>query len=290
MRRQRQERTETIAVKGDLMGTPPERGAPRKAMRVATMLTGMTGLAVAGGRFRGGSMSRRRWRAVAWVGVTVLGLGMVAWSAAPASACSTSNGDHCYAIEYSSGGTNHGAFGELYVGCLYMPNNGNRVNNEIWEENDPATYWTEVGVTSGIAYNGDYYNKQWFWADSRPNGGSYHEHEIGQTATAGDYYDVETYWIGNNEWAIYGGNSFTQIGTSTSNPVTSSGSTDAGTEYTVNNASSGIRDVGAVYNIEWLGTNGVWHDVGSAGSGYFNGWIGGSYNASGSYVTWSGPC
>jgi hypothetical protein len=234
-------------------------------------------------------VSRRQWRAGAGLGVAVvMVLGMVAWSAPPASACSTSS--HCYAEESSSGGTNDGAYGELDVTCLYMPNNGNFANNEIWDSNDSATDWTEVGVKSGIGYDGDYYNKEWFWADSRPNGGGYHEHEIGQTATAGDEYSVETIYIGDNEWAIYGGNSFTQIGTSTSNPDSSSGATLGGTEYTAANASSGIRDVGGVYNIEWEGSNGEWHDVGSAGSGYFNGWIGGSYNASGSYVTWSGPC
>jgi hypothetical protein len=235
------------------------------------------------------SSASRQWRTGAGLGVAIIMvLGMVAWSAPAASACSTSS--HCYAEESSSGGTNDGAYGELDLTCNYMPNNGNFVTNEVWDSNDSGTDWTEVGIVSGIGDNGDYYSKEWFWADSRPNGGGYHEHEIGQTATAGDEYSVETTYIGDNEWAIYGGNSFTEIGTSTSNPDSSSGATLAGSEYTVANSSSGIRNVGAVYNIEWEGSNGDWHDVGSAGSGYFNGWIGGSYNASGSYVTWSGPC
>ena len=236
-------------------------------------------------------VSRPKWRVGAGLVVSmVMVLGMVAWSAAPALACSTANGDHCYAEENSFGGTNYGAYGLLDLTCNYMPNNGNFVNTEIWDANDSSTDWTEVGVKSGIGYDGDYYSKAWFWADQRPNGGDYHEHEIGQTATAGDEYSVETTYIGDSEWAIYGGNSFTDIGTSTANPDSSSGQTNAGTEYTVNSSSSGIRDVGAVYDIEWESSNGDWHDVGSSGDGYFNGWIGGSYNASGSYVTWSGPC
>lgn len=236
--------------------------------------------------------SGRAWRAAVCLSVTVAAaIGMVAAGKAPsASACDINN--HCYALAQASGPANEGGYGQLYYNCLYMPNNGEFANQEMWDASTNATYWTEVGIKSGIGYYGNYYTKEWFWADSRPNGGGYNEHEIGSTAPGSTYLPVETTYVGNNTWYIYGGNSFTQIGTSTNQPDSSSGLSEWGTEYTAGSG-SGIRDIGSVYNLEWEGQNGAWnsenglaYDAESGAGAY----ITPNYNASGDYLSFTGPC
>jgi len=242
---------------------------------------------------------RRRRHGVAYIGATILvAIGMIVIGRAPAASaaesCSNSNSpnDHCYAISIASGPANYGGYGELYINCLYMPDNGYRVSNEIWDVSSSGTDWTEVGVISGTAYSGRYYSKEWYWADSRPSGGSYHEHEIGSTANTGTVYPVETTYVGDNTWDIYGGNSFTKIGVSTSQPESSSGSSEFGTEYTAPSG-NGMRDIGTVYSNEWESSNGDWHSEGSLARAVEGGpgaYISPSYNSSSSYVDWSGPC
>jgi hypothetical protein len=176
-----------------------------------------------------------------------------------------------------------------------MPNDGTDfVTIELWDVlNDGisgAQYWTEVGVVSGLGY---YHN--WFWADNRPNGGGYHAHVQSSEATGGPL-PVETTYVGNNQWDIYGGNSFTQIGTSTSNPDSGSGRSQFGTEYTVNPGTS-MRDLGGVYQLEYESQAGQWYGEYSLAKNHNYGtpppnvpWINGSYNASGDYETWGGIC
>jgi hypothetical protein len=213
-------------------------------------------------------------------------------AASAAESCDTSGGN-CYAIAGGTpGGGNYGEVGSVHVNCLYVPDNGTFVNAEMWDASKDAAYWTEVGVSSGpIA--GTYYDKQWFWADNRPNGGGYHEHAAGQTAALNQAYTMELAWLGNNEWGVWGGNSFNRLGTSTGQPVTSSGLMEAGTEYTAPSG-SGMRNVGGINSLEYRNTsNNTWYGAGSglrpieAGPGAY---ITPGYGASSSDVGWTGPC
>jgi hypothetical protein len=220
----------------------------------------------------------------------LLGLGMVAAGQPPeAAACSISS--HCYAFAVANGPANGGGSGALADNCLYVPDNGNFVTQEMWDGNtNTLDYWTEVGLISGIGSDGTYYSHHWFWADNRPNGGGYHFHAVAGTASGGPL-GVETTYVGNNEWYIYGGNSFTQIGTSTGQPETSSGYSEWGTEYTT---TAGLRDLGTIYNLDWEGTNGEWHAEGGLAHAAYGGSgpyvVTPSYNSSESALSLSGPC
>jgi hypothetical protein len=160
-----------------------------------------------------------------------------------ASACSL--GSHCYAIAYNQHvAANHGVFGELDVTCLYQPDNGNFVNNELWDVDSSSADWVEVGLKSGVDYHGTYRNKDWFWADSRPGSG-YSEHDTSVDANLTTEYGAEITFAGTNTWDVYGENTFSEFGTSTGNsytPVTAEG----GTEYT-SSSTSGLRDIGSTH-------------------------------------------
>lgn len=236
---------------------------------------------------------RRALRGAAYLACAFLAAaGMVATGKAPAAwACDSSYYDHCYAVAAASGPGNYGGYGEISDPCLYMPNDGaDHVSAEIWDMSSNEEYWTEVGITSGLGYY-----HQWFWADSRPNGGGYNFHPVGGTASGGPL-PVETTYVGNNQWYIYGGNSFTQLGTSINQPASSSGTSWFGTEYTVN-PGAGMRDVGTISNLEWESKAGVWYPENGLAQNRNYGppppntsWIFGNYNSSGDYETWNGPC
>lgn len=199
--------------------------------------------------------------------------------------------DHCYAIAEASGGENYGGYGVLYYSCLHMPNNGGFVDNEMWDVSDNGDYWTEIGVKSGTSYGGSYYSGwEWFWADSRPNGGGYNEHEF--SSASGGELQVETAWATDNTWDLFGGNSFDQVGTSTNQPLSSSGTSEFGTEYTAGSG-SGIRNIGNVSSDEWENTSGGWQFEGDFASAVEAGpgaYITPNYDPSDSDVSWEGPC
>jgi hypothetical protein len=244
---------------------------------------------------RGAPFSRRIRRGGALFGVALLAaIGLVAAGRAPAAfACTNTNSpdDHCYAI-YGNSTADLGVAGNLDIVCSYMPDNTYRVDQEIWDESTNGLYWTEVGVISGVGYNGTYYSKHWYWADSRPDGGGYNEHEVDGTANTETSYPIEIQWEGNDTWYAYGGNTYAQIGTSTGNPLTDSGYMNAGTEYTANSG-DGMRDVGNIADLTYENLSDVWYPwlslayPNSGGPGY---WITPSYNTSTSTVSWTGPC
>jgi len=228
--------------------------------------------------------------------VAVLGaVGMVTtWKAPAAFACDDGANNHCYAIA-----NNHsletGVYGQLYITCMYAPNNVNAgyfATNEVWNGSTDGLYFTEGGVFSGAA-NGNYYSKSWFWADQRPNGGGYHEHPGGGTPNTGTRYPVEIVWAGNNTWNIYGGNSDTLIGQSTSQPLTVTNDMDAGTEYTVPSG-KGMRNVGSINELQYLATSGTWTFWGTRGGADPElgpgAYITPGYSSSNNFVTWTGPC
>jgi len=236
-------------------------------------------------------------RVVVILALTLPGLGwVVAGSAAPAQACtSSSNNDHCYAVVFDGDtATNDGQEANISASCLHVNNDAgdNFADNELWDESSDGSYWEEVGLTSGFASDGTYYsNKTWFWADSRPGGG-YNEHEPSNLSSAGTNvaYTVEIFSAGNEEWDIWGGNSFGPIGTSTSQSATLVQGL-AGTEYT-SSGGADMRDAGVVNELYREGTNGLFYSWGSDGSYGSNSgpshYISGSW--SGSAESWSYSC
>lgn len=227
----------------------------------------------------------------------VLALSVTAWmtlsSVPKASACSLST--HCYAeAENNNHNANHGIFSDLNAHCLFQPNEGvggNFLTNEIWDANGTTKYWEEVGLIGGSDFNGFYDDKNWFWADSRPNGGfTFHRPSVNQASTD-TLYPAEITYVSSNTWAIYGANSFIQIGTSSGQSATLN--TDiAGTEYT-GGSGSGIRDIGDTYSLQRQGTGGSWLNWGTNAGNLDlgpNNYISSIYHSSNSYESWSGPC
>jgi hypothetical protein len=109
--------------------------------------------------------------ALAIIGLT---LGM---RAAPADACAISSGNHCYGVAYwPNSSTNYGSTGNIEFHCLYDGSPSNSfTDEELWNGTDNSgnlAYWVEVGGAYGYPNGATRY---WFWADNRPNGGSYHE-------------------------------------------------------------------------------------------------------------------
>ena len=238
-------------------------------------------------------------RVMAWVVrrtavVLALALPASAWmiiaAAAPqASACSQSS--HCYAeaVNFNTN-TNHGVFGALNVHCLYQPNNGNRASTEIWDTDSGCHNWVEAGISSGVDYYGVYRNKNWFWADKRP-GYNYSEHDKSVTASTDTTYSTQIEFAGNGTWNVYGENSFVLYGTSTSNSATIVQGI-GGTEYE-GGSTSGIRDIGDVYNLERKSSSNTWYfwdtNAGNQNLGTGN-YINGHYDMSTSHEYWNGPC
>ena len=186
--------------------------------------------------------------------------------------------------------SNHGLTGTLYVTCLYYPNNGNFVTDEIWDANLANQTWIEAGIQSGEDYNGNYDNKDWFWAKQLP-GANYMEYDSTVQANLTTEYPVEITYAGGDSWDVYGESNFSEIGTAVSssyNPTQALG----GTEYT-SNSGSGLRDIANIYNLANQGLNGTWYSLGSAASNENLGpgnYIGGNYNSVASEESWSGPC
>jgi hypothetical protein len=246
--------------------------------------------------FSRGTMSGFRSRTVTscvrrLAAVLALALPAATWmivAGAPAASASCSLNNHCWAYAYDlNDNDNYGAYGELYVNCLYQPNDGNFVTNEVWDTDSAFNYWEEVGIYSGANSDGGYGDRNWFWDDSRPGGG-YHQHNSSTVASLNTIYRVEIVYAGNKTWYIYGNGNFSKFGTSV-NQAAELTRAQAGTEYTAGE-SSGIRDQGTVYNVQRANTSYQWFNWGSNASTYYNGYIVPNYSSSQNFVTWTGPC
>lgn len=213
--------------------------------------------------------------------------GVIVASPGDAMACTLS--DHCYAISQVLKSSNHGMFGTLYVHCLFSPSSSEFVNQEIWDVEASGSYWVEVGVKDGRDFNGVNRDQGWFWADSRPGGG-YNEHFIDSHVSLDTDHDVQIERNGSAMWNVYGGNTFHQIGTSTSNPITMDFG-QAGSEYTLNSG-SGMRDTGVVGGLEYQDSSNNFHFWGTGGSTIRSGpgnWVFAGYDSGTSAITWSTP-
>ncbi len=211
-----------------------------------------------------------------------------------ASACSTTNNpnDHCYAIAANNHiAANHGVMGDLEATCLYEPNNGTFVTDEVWdlEVSGGIAYWVEAGILSGTDYYNFYRGDEWFAADQFP-GENFNEDATGTQAKLNTLYPVEITYFGGGTWDFIGENNTNIFFTATAS--FSATQAQGGTEYT-SNAGSGLRDIGNIYDLRNQGLDGAWYDLGTAASNYDNGpgnFIKGSYNHSTSEESWSGPC
>jgi hypothetical protein len=110
------------------------------------------------------------------------------------------------------------------------------------------------------------------------------------TASTDTRYTTEITFAGDDSWEVFGENSFVEFGTSTNNSATLVQGI-GGTEY-LGNSTSGIRDIGDVYNLQrenssntWYNWNGnaVNHNLGTGN------YINGNYDSA-SDESWSGPC
>jgi hypothetical protein len=214
-----------------------------------------------------------------------------------ASACSTyvSNtvDDHCYALAQNNHvAANHGVMGDLEATCLYEPNNGTFVTDEVWDgEGSSANdnYWVEAGIRSGTDYYNFYRGDEWFAADQFP-GENYDEDDTGTQAKLNTLYPVEITYFGGGTWDFIGENNTNIFFTATAS--FSATQAQGGSEYT-SNAGSGLRDIGNIYDLRNQGLDGTWYDLGTAASNYDFGpgaFISSSYNHSTSEESWSGPC
>jgi hypothetical protein len=94
---------------------------------------------------------------------------------------------------------------------------GGHVNQTIWVGTNGATQlqdWVELGYTKGFEGANVL---TFYWADQRPNGGGYHEHQITSVdANVGDTHKLWIVYIGNDKWNVNIG--ATNVATSVANP------------------------------------------------------------------------
>jgi hypothetical protein len=91
--------------------------------------------------------------------------------------------------------------------------------HEMWYMTDESNlYWVEVGVYDGEGTNSvanPCENDVIFWTDSRPNGGSLHNHFFSNGWSFGSYYQAVVTYRGGCTWDVqFGG---LDLGTSTAN-------------------------------------------------------------------------
>jgi hypothetical protein len=120
---------------------------------------------------------------------------------------------------------------------------GNHINQTLWVGTDGATdlqYWVELGYDKGLVDCSTDLN--FYWADNRPNGGSYHQHLITQfTPAVGTTYGLMIDYVGSSTWNVVINE--TRVAQSTSNPGDSySMETGAETTTTANYLPNGDSD------------------------------------------------
>lgn len=179
---------------------------------------------------------------------------------------------------WQNGPHDFGSQGTIIFSCLYSPDtSSNFSDDEMWNGTDNSgdgSYWVEEGGSYGYP-QGD--NRYWFWADGRPNGGGYHEHDSADgSASLNTSYQIAFTYNGSNQWIVWHlGN---VLGTSTSNPPDGE-FLQAGGEHT----SSSGRTVGTASGLSWTNTSYGVHSDWTA-SGYANP----GKQTSGGSATWNG--
>lgn len=195
---------------------------------------------------------------------------------------------HCYAIvdwHGHAGGTKTELDPYGSLNCQSCPGIG-FIDNEMWFQDTESSQcvndgnggcWVEAGISTWDANNPNSCNQGHdstcvFWADSRPYGGSFHQHPlyyIGSDGTSLDpfffYVTIENY-VGSSSngtsWdvavTVYKNNSYvtTVSGVSTSNNMNADDIVIGSELSATSGASAGKNYFN--YN-EWLGSDGIWH-------------------------------
>jgi hypothetical protein len=163
-------------------------------------------------------MRKRRIAATGLAGTLLAISAILPGDPAYAATCTTSS--HCYGeVEWTSGNQVFGISETLNVSCLGpmgAPTSSNFVTEEEWlttAENASGNYWVELGMAYGSPQGSTRY---FFWADQRPNGGGYHEHDLSIAANLHQNYVDEISYAGGNSWQVRRDGSL--LGTSTRNP------------------------------------------------------------------------
>lgn len=152
----------------------------------------------------------------------------------------------------------------------------NFVTEEQWllTDNSSSAYWVELGMAYGAPQGSTRY---FFWADSRPNGGGYHEHDLSISTTFNYTYDDYITWVGNNSWQVRRDGS--TLGTSTANPGPAHYA-EAGEELTANSGSAAAI---SEFLYKQTSSGGVWTNNwgGSiiADDPPYGGWLSQNYSA-----------
>jgi len=138
------------------------------------------------------------------------------------------------------------------VKCLYESDpSSDFVDEEIWEgtdDNSAGDYWVETGMTEGTPWGS---GRVFFWADLRPNGGGYNEHEVsGLSAQINTNYLLNIGYGGEDEWLVSIDDAL--VGTSTANPPYSQ-YVSGGSEFT----NDSVRAAASFSSLEWTGVGGT---------------------------------
>ena len=155
--------------------------------------------------------------------------------------------------------TNLGSHTDMLVssGSCYDWSSGGFVEQTLWQgtNNDPTlNYWVEVGYTYG------WKNQNiltFYWADNRPSGGGYNEHQITDiTPPLWTSYDMQIYWY-HTEWLVVLNGVYDE-GASTNNPASGKA------------LATGVESTSSASSMSGADSNSLSYD--KSGSGWVSGW------------------
>lgn len=152
-----------------------------------------------------------------------------------------------------------------------------------------SSYWVEAGIANGLKNLTVADTKTYlYYADNRPNGGGYNEHDGADgTATTGVYYHEDIHATSSNTWAVSIGS---LTGSSTANPGPSSHLAVGSEAYNSPNVKVSMHainqkfyDGNGALSSGWEYTQGHEHSF-SSPSGYPTPTYGSGYTSTSAYV------
>lgn len=140
----------------------------------------------------------------------------------------------------------------LQWGCLC---GSEFIINNSWVASQDLNYWVEAGIGSaGVpdCPGSPFVEPTFFWADNRPNGGGFHCHDNGDTASLGTEYFDKIKYQGGGEWT----GSVGPLSVDSTSNITSAGFIEAGTETTTQTDTVGCS---RQRHLVWWGAQDVEH-------------------------------
>lgn len=189
--------------------------------------------------------------------------------------CGDLSSGHCYGVKFWGGA--NGADTRI---TLHPTNGGNDgfVNTEMWLQSSDTSYWVEAGIRSCSCFN-VVDGSMFFWADSRPNGGGYHEHfsnYLYSTDWSQPNALVRITRSGTSSWNVSVNDNVTLLtGTSADNNITI-GYIEVGMELA--GTSGAYAPLNYFTNNRWMDNSGYFHYQTNDGTGQsqngpiFSGW------------------